>query len=755
MPRRKSVISMALVLILAFAMTGSIYALPSDNALSGTDYSVGDKVEVGSIRYAHAEKATAAVENQFTLDEFEKKLENNTIEIWFHQDTAGLRIVDKRSGYIWGCSDTTKPDGLNKKWYAFASSLCSIEYYDEDHNEKRVSLSSPEANPEYSWNSTGLTVNAAFPSLGISFTLHLKLTENGFRIDVPEDTITETDSFRLKSMYFLPFLGSVREDAVDGYMFLPDGPGALVRYQKAIEYSSAFAKRVYGPDYGIDNIASPSGLQSSSRSDDYIVDEPQITVPVFGVVHGAKQNAIMSVADSGMEYMTLEAQVAGAVTDFNWVSARFDFRQSYMQPIDKAGTGVYRPQTERNSMSPGQEYIFLTGESADYAGMAVAFRDWLEGRNILKSGTGNSVIPLRLSVLGAEIKKGFLWDPTIVLSDFNKAEDIVSDLRKLGVENLTMIYEGWQKGGINGSRYGETRVESKLGGRQELESLRQLVEENGRFYLETSLLSGNERQISKNKQASVNRSKAFTKLTRSNSNLMFQDTYLTRPSTALQTLNAYKESLAGFNLYDKNLGQYLYADYTRGNTTTRVETAEMFQKAIQEASLTAASNPNMLYWEYIDMIFDMPVTSSQYLFETDMVPFLPIVLKGSVDLYSPDINIGRFSENSILRMIEYGLYPSFIVTAAESYDLSDTPQADLFSVNYNDWRDQIVEIYNLMNEPLRETEGAKIIGHQVLEDGLVRVRYNNGVTIYVNYLSEEKQPDGVAVPAKGVKVIHE
>ena len=95
----------------------------------------------------------------------------------------------------------------------------------------------------------------------------------------------------------------------------------------------------------------------------------------------------------------------------------------------------------------------------------------------------------------------------------------------------------------------------------------------------------------------------------------------------------------------------------------------------------ALSAPNSYLWGDTDDYFDMPLENSQYLYETDSVPFLPIVLKGSVDYYSPYINQGYYTEDSILKIIEYGAYPSFLTMKAKNEKLIGTPSADYFSIN--------------------------------------------------------------------------
>ena len=107
-------------------------------------------VEYTSLRHTRVESGKR-VENTFTLDGFEKKLENARAEIWFNEDSASIRILDKKTGYIWGGLDNPETDELNKKWKAFADSLCSIEYYNQKMNETRISLSDSAVRANYTW----------------------------------------------------------------------------------------------------------------------------------------------------------------------------------------------------------------------------------------------------------------------------------------------------------------------------------------------------------------------------------------------------------------------------------------------------------------------------------------------------------------------------------------------------------------------------------------------------------------------------
>ena len=156
--------------------------------------------------------------------------------------------------------------------------------------------------------------------------------------------------------------------------------------------------------------------------------------------------------------------------------------------------------------------------------------------------------------------------------------------------------------------------------------------------------------------------------------------------------------------------------------------------------------PNVYLWKSCSDYFDIPMMNSQYTMETDSVPFLQMLLKGYVPYYAPYANQGFYRTNCILRTVEYGAYPSFIVMNADNSELTDTPLVDYFSLNYGDWSAIIADTYSRVNSVLKEVENACILQHKTVADSVVRVRYDNGVVIYVNYNSYDVEADGVTVP---------
>ncbi len=741
----------ALCLALALIATLSVFAIRrNEQSFIVPDSSV---LENNSNRHL-APESGKRVENLLYTDGYELKMSNDVLEVWYRKEVKGIRIRDKRSGYIWGSVSEDKVEGLNKKWNQTAHSICTIEYLDSKYNVTKVSMSDSSVKVKENWKKDSATFKLDLKRQDISLEFTLKLKDDSINITLNDKEISEEDEFLLKDVYFMPFLGCVLEDTVDGYIFIPDGSGALMRFNKSSKYIGGYSQKIYGPDMGIDRLTEVNDLVST-RTNDYLVDSSQITVPVYGVVHGAGQNAVMTVIENGEEFCHIEADPAGVVTPYNRVKANFNYRQMYTHTVGKNGGGVYRPQKDKNLINPSVTFTFLTGSDADYTGMALKYRDALIKDGKLSKERKDNQIPLALNVIGAEISEGSLFNYTKKFTTVNEAKDMISRLSNDGIGNITMLYEGWQKGGINGADYGKTAFQSSVGSKSDFESLKSLLSKNGgRLYLNTNITTANEDQVNPQSEAALQASKQYAVFTRANSSVMYNKYYALKPKLIFETIDKMNSKLSGFDFALGNLGYRMYSDYTSTSPSVRGQFSENLIKALEKADMkTAFSSPNAYLYKYTSEYFDIPMNNSQYLYETDTVPFLQIMIKGSIDYYTPYANQSGYSRNDILKMIEFGAYPSFVVASCDNYELQDTPLEDYFSLSFDDWYGTIKELYKEVNKALTPVEGAKISDHTVIKTGVVKVLYDNGVSIYVNYTSEDYADGNVTVSPFSYEVL--
>ena len=53
---------------------------------------------------------------------------------------------------------------------------------------------------------------------------------------------------------------------------------------------------------------------------------------------------------------------------------------------------------------------------------------------------------------------------------------------------------------------------------------------------------------------------------------------------------------------------------------------------------------------------------------------------------------------------------------------------------------------------MKHVSGAMIVNHEILEGGVRKITYDNGVSIYINYGSETQKVGGVEIPAMSYRM---
>lgn len=759
-----SVIKRALAAIMIVSVTtGTVLALQAasnedkSGQISGAQSTALENLELDSNRHTHPDDLTP-VTSDFTVEGYEKAGENEIFTLWLNKKDNAIRVESKKTGYIWGSIEKSTVEGLNKTWKDFAGSIVSIEYFDGKNTEKRIGISGDDCKTSYTATDNGFTCRAQYTKLKLAFTFSVTVKKEGLHFLVEQDSLEETGDNVFKSIYFVPFFGSVKSDEKPGYMLVPDGSGALIRFQQPINYLNGYEQRIYGKNFAIDALEEANDLQTS-RPNDFSVEEKQVMLPIYGMVNGINQNAYLAVIGKGAQYASILATPAGVSTDFNWAACRFDVRQKYLQPTQKSGGGVWLPQPDPNKTDCEMTLYFLSNEDANYSGMASLYRDILEEEGKLtRSERVDATVPVHIDFLGADVKKRFLVPGMQVFTTADEVSAMVRELRTLGVGNITAVLKGFYGKGLNAASVSGNKLNGKLINEKSYEALRALLGEDGsRLYLYGNPVTANKSQLNIKIQAGNTMSKAYIVLNRNNPNLMYQETYYVKSSQIRENMDKLAATrLPGLSLAFDNVGSRLYADYTRDRVTSRLKAEEELIAALAGYADTldnlAIYGGNLYLADYVDDMFAVPLAGSQYLFESDSVPFLQMVYKGHVDMYGDYLNVGNLSRAKILKMMEYGVYPSFVLTWADSIALLDTPSEDLFSTGFSDWKDKIAEVTGEMQQALSAFEGAKMQRHEVLDAGVICISYDNGRSLYINYNQTESMADGMTIPAEGYAI---
>ena len=133
-----------------------------------------------------------------------------------------------------------------------------------------------------------------------------------------------------------------------------------------------------------------------------------------------------------------------------------------------------------------------------------------------------------------------------------------------------------------------------------------------------------------------------------------------------------------------------------------------------------------------------------------------MVLNGTMEVYAPYANFSFYSTTDQLRMIDYNIAPSFVLTKQPSYLLASTTSSDYYSTEFSQYEKLIKQIYNKVNTPLSQVIGYQWDGRKVVEDGVIVNTYSKDgdvKSIIINYTKDEVTVNGTKVAAQSAAVV--
>ena len=127
-----------------------------------------------------------------------------------------------------------------------------------------------------------------------------------------------------------------------------------------------------------------------------------------------------------------------------------------------------------------------------------------------------------------------------------------------------------------------------------------------------------------------------------------------------------------------------------------------------------------------------------------------------MEVYAPYANFSFYSATDQLRMIDYNISPSFVLTQEPSYLLASTTSSDYYSTEFEQYEELVQNIYKVVNEPLSQVVGYQWDGRKVLQDGVIANKYvkdGSEKSIIINYTDKDVTVNGTTVTAMSAKVI--
>lgn len=585
------------------------------------------------------------------------------------------------------------------------------------------------------------------------------ISENGLEARLPANGIRFDESnYMLKTVSILPYMGAGRSINT-GYTFFPDGSGTLIRFEDVAGKNYNVAGQMYGIDYAYHSI---SGQHSEV-----------LRFPVYGVVEDIKEyepsetdrtqmvptgnttaRGYFAVVTEGDSMATLFSEHGGMLHGYNNVYARFEPRPSDVYSLSSAtgdaGSSVRKTSDRKYAGSYRIQYTLLSGNKpsvesgkayeASYVGMANAYRDYLESTGQITKLTADSVeknIPLYLETLGTDFfADTFLSVPimsNLPLTTFENVRTIYDELSEAGVSNINFKLNGYANNGLFSTYPAKFDVEKAVGGEKGFEELLEYSKEKkfGVYpefdlanVISTSAFDGisfkrdfvksiDDRYMGKREYDA-----ALQRFVNSGGALISASRYEYFTEKLEKLLSKYNDNgLSGVSL--STMGTDLNSDFDEEDPYNREDSKDFTTDALasmKENYSVMVEGGNAYTLPYADHILSLPTESSNFLSASESVPFEAIVLHGYKNYSGGAINMEGDITNAVLKSIENGASPYFILCYQNtSYLKNYSTSSKYYSVAYDVWKEDIIKYYNEINDAINDLQTSVIVDHDYID----------------------------------------
>lgn len=579
------------------------------------------------------------------------------------------------------------------------------------------------------------------PERSVLYTIpvDLVLKEDGLSVNLDTSLILGPTKQRLYTINVYRGLGATKQVYEDSYMIVPDGSGAIIPVNGDLT-KDVYKGRVYGAD------------GSFSKEYDASYAE-QILAPYLIYDRGVfpedatRYNAggIIAVMEDGAGLASAIARpISGnsnpvASINYEVVYSERDYRTYSTSSVaagatgDQTGSGLLLSKDDVTGTF-SIKYLFTKG-GMSYAEYATYLREYFTGKGLFREEPLNeSELPLFVDLLGCvDMNKTVVGVPIKTetpLTTYNQALEILTKLKDAGVSNVVSRYTYWANGGESNNAAKDLELLDCMGTKGELNALVQYCNDNGMgFFPSVDFLhvttTGNGFSKSQDAARRMNRSTA-TIVERYNAHGMLRDDLeekiLVSSKVSAEMAESYKASFESVLANNKSialgeLGKELHSSYKTNDGVTRAWAEKDHVKVLQafDGYKIAVSTGNFYTWNYATHIFGLPSGSTEYMMESESIPFAQIMLHGYVNYSLDPLNQTGDYETALLLALETGSAFSVRWMAEEDSIFDYTTFYNYFSLQYGATFDRVVETYKKAAEVLNDVVNTPITDHQALD----------------------------------------
>ncbi len=724
-------------------------------SLSSYEYETGGT-------YAPLQEARADVPG------YELVSETESLKLYTDPATANVAVYDKRNGQI---TYSNPPDADNDS-IANATNLALLKsqfvlyYYDADvksgnYNSYAGSVAKNQFYPEGIEGGIRYVYQVGDQddaSIHFDVPLEYRLKDDYLEVSVPVKGIHEYGNGYVYRIQLLRFFGATSYED-EGYLVVPNGSGSLIRFNNGKTAAANYSQYVYDIDPLAANYTTLENTETARLG-------------LFGICK--EDSGLLVTIEDGASTSLITAGVSGAYNDYNYAYPTFVLRiADNLRMFGDSTQDVYVMEPDAYDVNLTVRYTFLTEEYGGYDGLANYYRERLVREGVLDTKQEGGNIPFYYDVI-AGVKEtahflGTQYLSTFSMTDFDEAREISNELVASGIDNQVMNLQGWFNGGYYHDAPDKVKVIRKLGGKSDLESLNDAVAANGgRMYADVAFQQVTEADDGFNYGSEGARYYGAgyvasfglvnpTTLRNTSSLGYIENGYdVLSPKFLPRYVGKFIKKVNGLGISGislRDLGSYLSSDKKRTNLINREEALDVVLAQLQALEGTGkailTNQANDYAFAYSDGIINAPVAGNTYAIIDEDIPLYEMILHGYIPCGSELLNFENRDDAGriALELIEAGVSPHYVFTWKASNEMKETALNRYYSTTFSTWKAEAVSTYNKVNEALSQVSGAAMTGHEILDNGVRKVTYENGVVIYINYGEEEQQADGFTIPA--------
>ncbi len=748
---KKRLIALLLSVLLVLTSVCAVYATGTDAEPAATSNDYVEQIVSGEGEEAET----------FT---FVEKASNDSFVLAIDEATTFVSLTDKRTGQAWY---TNPPIALNEDPYAQGMaktdlrSVLHLVYTNASKKEKEANSYSGSVMKdafEIKEVKDGIRVDYNFEEAKIIIPVQYTLAEDGMIAQILYSEIKEESTNTVNHMDFLMYFGTAGEED-EGYLIVPDGSGAIINFNNDKNVDGMkYDKEIYGLDYA----EVTETATETSR-------EEKVNLPVYGMVKNGY--GFLAEITAGAENASLKAISSGnrLVGGYNTIYTNATYRVNYELPLmgqvsSETSNAMFNAEDPVSLEAYTVQFHFTDDKETDYTKLASLYRDILLERGWLTKDDITDTLYTELYG-GVNKKKSFLgivYNDRQTLTSFDDAQEILSDLKAGGVDNINVQYVDFSDDSFSRDIEITLTPSGSLGGEKSLSDLLAYAEENGipaAFAADfVTLPSGGNGYSTFNDVAdaiNISPIKVYGFSLQANTmDTTKKPSYLVDPQKYEKGVTTLLEAVDEYDydaLYFDNRAVQLYSDLApegyQAERTSGAQAAQYARIAETDTAITM-SDPNAYLFAYADYMVNIPVCSSKELIFDEDIPFLQTVLRGVKNFGGESMNITDVSDESFLRHLEYGTDVRYALIKAESEALLTTGYSFLYSATYDTFKEQIKERYAVLKDFGEAVEDSTIVSHS-RENGVAVTEYSNGAKVVVNYNDEAVTVDGTTVDAMG------